>query len=394
MLTKLVHQTKLVWSLDFSSQTKHDWIEEVLSSEELNGVRIVFEKEHEAEIVQFLQRLKNKQNHQSILPVVLDLSSERASDTKGKKKSPSPDDINFKSLQALKNFDIEYALVSGFSKPEDLDKIKAKLNEIFETPPWLLLRLDHGEIYEKLPKLLEHVAGVIISRIELAQSLEPATIPMVTKNIIRTCHQQAKIVIVASEMLASMRHNPTPTRAEVSDIANAVMDGADAFLLSEELSHGNYLLRAINVCKSTVAEVEHHQGLIPNWQRKELVIENEFDAVTYHAVKTAERVDAKAIVCITKEGNTALRLASYGLSVPIIAVTFSEQVKQKLLLVRGVSSVVLDVSPSLDNVLPMVNDRLKKSSWLSSGDKIVFVTVTISSVGQDASNLFTVQRLE
>jgi pyruvate kinase len=117
------------------------------------------------------------------------------------------------------------------------------------------------------------------------------------------------------------------------------------------------------------------------------------DAVSFAAYRTARRVQAKAIVCITKAGNTALKLASFRAPVPIIAVTFSPDVLRKLSVVRGVDGLVLGVDPKIDDVLPVVNDRLLRDSWLQSGDRIVFISVTLSSLGREASNLFTVQQL-
>ncbi len=130
-----------------------------------------------------------------------------------------------------------------------------------------------------------------------------------------------------------------------------------------------------------------------NWTPRDRVIENEFEAVAYHAYKTAERVKAKAIVCITRNGNTALRLASFRIPFPIIAVTFTAQTQRRLSLVRGVNSLLLDINPALDEVLPVVKDKLGSYSWLKSGDSIVFITVTLSPVGREASNLLTVQKL-
>jgi pyruvate kinase len=118
------------------------------------------------------------------------------------------------------------------------------------------------------------------------------------------------------------------------------------------------------------------------------------DAIAYNAYLTAERVRAKAIVCVTKEGNTALRLASYRAPVPVIAVTFSDRVARKLSLARGVQSLVLRTDPNIGQVLPIVNDQLVRQSWLKPGDKIIFVSITLSSVSAKGSNLFTVQQLQ
>jgi pyruvate kinase len=223
--------------------------------------------------------------------------------------------------------------------------------------------------------------------------MEAATIPMVCKEIIRECNQTAKLVLMESDMLASMRSNPSPTRAEVSDLANAAIDGTDAVILSEELALGKYPLKAATLCQNVIGTVEANGDVELNWQRNAPAIQNEFDAVAFHAYKTAERLQAKAIVCITKTGNTALRIASFRSAIPVIAVTFSEPVKRKLSIIRGVHAIVLDEIPSLDEVLSVLNERLKAFSWLTSGDQIIFTTVSLSPLGDKASNLFTIQRL-
>ncbi|MEZ4742576.1 MAG: pyruvate kinase alpha/beta domain-containing protein [Bdellovibrionota bacterium] len=142
-----------------------------------------------------------------------------------------------------------------------------------------------------------------------------------------------------------------------------------------------------------VKDIEANESISINWVKEEPIIHNEFDAVSRQAYKTAKRLKVRAIVCLTKEGNTALRLSSFRQQKPIIALTFSEEVNRKLSLVRGVDGVCLDIDPAIEEVLPAVNDLLKRRCELQPGDKFVFVTVTLSSVGRESSNLFTVQQV-
>ena len=130
-----------------------------------------------------------------------------------------------------------------------------------------------------------------------------------------------------------------------------------------------------------------------NWLKDKPSIRNEFDAISYQAYMVARRVDAKAIVCITKTGNTALKLASFRQDKPIIAVTFSDTTQRRLSLVRGVDAITIDDNLSLSETFPEVSDVLKKRSWLKSGDTILFVSVTISPMGQENSNLMTIQKV-
>jgi pyruvate kinase len=143
-----------------------------------------------------------------------------------------------------------------------------------------------------------------------------------------------------------------------------------------------------------IENVEGEGSLPTSWEKRSPAIEDEFDAVAFEALKTARRVKAKALVCITKGGNTALRLGSYHPDIPIIGVTFNEDVGRRITLIRGVRGLVLKVNPKIEDVLLEVNNLLKTEERMEIGDPIVFLTVTLSSVGTSASNLFTVQRIQ
>ncbi|MCX6117530.1 MAG: pyruvate kinase [Proteobacteria bacterium] len=297
-------------------------------------------------------------------------------------------------LQKLVDRRVSYFVLPGITDPNEIKAFRDHLLTLSKDPPWLILRVDSKKVYENLDSLIETVEGLLISRRELALTTSPATIPMVTKEIIQKSNNYAKFVVTASEMLGSMRRGPTPTRAEVSDIANAIHDGSDALMLSEEVTHGRFGVRALGVMHNVIEDTEKQHISELNWMKLSPDIETEMDAVAFNAYKTAERVRAKAIVCMTKSGNTALRLSSYQPPVPIIAVTFQKDVANRLNIVRGVQAVVLDSDPEIGQVLPHVNDKLIKDSWLKPGDKIVFISVTLSPVSMKGSNLFTVQQLQ
>ena len=289
----------------------------------------------------------------------------------------------------------DFIVVPSFSSVDDMRKL-SELLEKEPASPWPILKIANQEAVDNLGEMLPFVKGVLISRVELALCTEPAKVPMITKEIIQTCNTQAKITLVASEILASMRYNATPTRAEVSDIANAVHDGADGVVLSEDLPFGEYALRGLQLAGKAVEEAEigiSKDGLQYNWTKKQPDVSDVLEAVTYTAYRTAKRNQAKAIVCISELGNTALHLASYKPDIPIIAITRSARILNRLSMVRGVYGILLEDFPDIDHVLPLISDTLVRDSWLNTGDKIVFVSVTISSIGKAESNLFTVQTL-
>lgn len=310
------------------------------------------------------------------------------------RKDPSHKWATPADLEKIVPLGIDFLILPGHWTTQKLREFKTELQRKYgEAAPWLLCKIDSESVYMRLEEVIHEVDGVLISRRELALSTNPATVPMITKEIIQVCNDMAKIVVTASELLASMRRNVTPTRAEVSDIANATIDGTDAVVLSEEVSNGKYGAQAVAVTHRIIRDIESQYRIRPNWVKIAPRVQNEMDAVAYHAYRTAERIKAKAIVCVTVGGNTALKLASYRAPMPIIAVTFKQEVVRRLALVRGVEALLLDIEPKLDEVLPLVSDKLVRGSWLRAGDPIIFVSITLSPVGKELSNLFSVQRL-
>jgi len=310
------------------------------------------------------------------------------------KKQVKLDNIPEDAWKAASDPDIDYLILPSIDDAADLEKITRRI-ESQANSPWLLLKIASNGTLKNLEELLPFVHGVVVSRVELSMRMDPALVPMVTKEVIQKCNDYAKISIVASEMLSSMRHNVTPTRAEVSDIANAVFDGADAVVLSEELAYGKFAEKGIALAIKVIEDAESTNDSQPlNWVKKHPDITNEIEAVTYSAYRAAYRNHAKGIVCITKAGNTALHLSSYGVKTPIIAVTLSQDVVRRLRLVRGVVGILLEESPDIEQVFPIINSLMVRKTWLTDGDRYVFVSVSLSSLGKEASNLFTVQMIQ
>jgi pyruvate kinase len=310
------------------------------------------------------------------------------------RKDPERYNVDLAQLAPILDQGVDYLVVPGQWSASRLSDFRAALTERNgDKAPWIIVKVDSGDVYERLETLLGAADGVLISRREMALTVNPATVPMITKEIIQLCNDEARIVVTASEMLASMRYNATPTRAEVSDMANAVIDGTDAIVLSEEVANGKYGSQAVAVTHRIIQDIEAQQAVKPNWIKAAPPIHNEMDAVASSAYRTAERINSKALVTITKAGNTALKLASFRPPIPIIAVTFSPWVRRRLAVVRGVETILLEMDPNLDEVLPVVNDRLVRNSWLKAGDSIIFVAITLSPLSRESSNLLTVQTL-
>src|SRR5262249_55511753 len=157
------------------------------------------------------------------------------------RKDPERYNIDQKDLAPFIDKGVDYLVVPGQWSPARMTDFRNALASAYgDRAPWLIVKVDSGDVYERLETLIPAVDGVLISRRELALTINPADVPMITKEIIQLCNDEARVVLTASEMLASMRRNATPTRAEVSDIANAVLDGTDAVVISEEVAAGKY----------------------------------------------------------------------------------------------------------------------------------------------------------
>lgn len=239
------------------------------------------------------------------------------------------DDIAFGAAR-----DFDYVAMSFVQTAEDIKKLRtllhrhgstAKIIAKIETP--LAIR------EENLEAIIMVSDAVMVARGDLATETSPEIVPIVQREILRLAQKHGKISIVATQMLASMQLNPEPTRAEVSDVANAVITGADCVMLSEETAVGKYPVEAVATMKRVIMYTQEHAPVHPYLFDKDQVTAQ--DAISSAAVAIAGQVKAQAIFCETKSGATALSIASCRPSVPIVSVTSNPRVAQQLCLMYG-----------------------------------------------------------
>ena len=262
-----------------------------------------------------------------------------------------------------------------------------------ELPPRFLLKVDSKRSLELLPDVMKHLDGVFLSRSELGIDEHPHNLPIIQKELITRCNKLSKIVIVASELMHSMIVNANPTRAEVSDMANAAADGADALVLSHEVTEGPNAALVAQVTIDTLINSE--AWFEKKWHHFEMnEIPTDDDAVTYGAIRIAQQAEVRSIVCFTEGGYTAMKLSSMRTPKKIIAITFNKKIMRQMNLLRSVTAVVLESRTQVERILSEIKEKLIKNFGFKKGDKFVFVSLTSSSVGERNSNLFTVQEIE
>lgn len=259
-------------------------------------------------------------------------------------------------------------------------------------PPRFILKIDSEHMLANFSGLLNHVDGAYLSRAELGTIVHPHSLPITQKEVIAKCNIEAKIVMVASELMHSMKTNPNPTRAEVSDLANAVSDGVDALVLEQDVTEGPYAIEVAKISNETVIKSEPKTN--GNWHRVPFEVRNDDDAVAYGAIQTAEHVGAKALVCLTEGGYTAARLSSMRTPVEVIAVTYNTNIMRQLALMSAVYPIRISSATAFDRVLGETKACLMEHCGLTRGDKFVFISLTSSSISERRSNFFTIQILE
>ena len=260
-------------------------------------------------------------------------------------------------------------------------------------PPRFLLKIDSTRSLELLPHLLPFVDGLFLSRSELGQTEHPHNLPILQKELITQCNKMSKIIIVASELMHSMRKNSNPTRAEVSDMANAAADGADALAFSHEVTEGPQANLVAQVSHETLINSE--AWIEKKWLSFEMInIPSDDDAVTYGAIRIAEQAKVKAIVCFTEGGYTAIKLSSMRTPTQIIALTCNNKIMRQLNLLRSVTCALLDTKLQMEKILQETKSILISNFNYKKGEKFVFVSLTASSVAARNSNLFTLQEID
>ncbi|MFV0479110.1 MAG: pyruvate kinase [Anaerorhabdus sp.] len=247
--------------------------------------------------------------------------------------------------------DVDFIAASFVRRAEDVAQIRAILKEEGKETINIIAKIENQEGFDNLEEILELADGVMVARGDLGVEIQTALVPIYQKQIIKTANKLGKPVITATHMLDSMTTNPRPTRAEASDVANAVLDGSDAVMLSAESAAGEYPVEA--VCTMATI-VEAAEKIIPYRERLDVskmsskkTIQDAIGIAVSDATLTLENVGA--VVAFTQGGTTARRISKFRPSVPILAVTFKPSVQRKLQAYWGVTPICSDIQNELTN---------------------------------------------
>jgi pyruvate kinase len=290
---------------------------------------------------------------------------------------------------------LDYVALSFVREASDVLELKAIL-ERHNSDLRVIAKIEKPEAVANFAAILDASDGIMVARGDLGVEISPEKVPLIQKRIIRACNEAGKPVITATQMLESMVHNPRPTRAETSDVANAILDGTDAIMLSAETASGNYPMEAVSMMVQVARDVEGDPQL------KTQVFHPQADkdgrprlaeVIGQSACRAAEAVNAAAILAFTQTGSTAALVSKYRPSISIFAVTPSSQVRRRLALYAGVHSLRVDIEGNTEAQIRSVEEAVLATGWLKRGD-IVVITMgsPLSSTG--TTNLMKVHQLE
>ncbi len=268
---------------------------------------------------------------------------------------------------------VDYLALSFVRRAEDLGELRALV------PPEvkLVAKIEKATALDDLTRILEASDAVMVARGDLGVELPFEEVPVVQKRLIREANQHGKPVITATQMLESMVHNPRPTRAEASDVANAILDGTDAVMLSAETAAGEYPFESVRAMDRIIREMERPGvAAVVGSSRDErrpppgetVSVE---DAIALGTSAVARMLQTPLIVTLTQGGFTARKVAALRTPVPILAVTTEPVTYRQLALVWGVTPVVVDRVPGYDAMLPVVRDLILRHGLARAGDRIV-----------------------
>ncbi len=292
--------------------------------------------------------------------------------------------------------DLEFALRLGVDlialsfvrSPADIELVHEVMDRVGRRVP-VIAKLEKPDAIDNLEAIVLAFDAIMVARGDLGVELPLEEVPLVQKRAIQMARENAKPVIVATQMLESMIENSRPTRAEASDVANAVLDGADAVMLSGETSVGKYPLEAVKTMSRIVCAVEENSTAAPPLTH---VPRTKRGVISYAARDIGERLDAKALVAFTQSGDTVRRLARLHTPLPLLAFTALPEVRSQLALTWGTETFIVPAMKSTDSMIRQVDKSLLELGRYRRGDLVVIVAgAPPGTVG--STNLIHVHRI-
>ncbi len=281
--------------------------------------------------------------------------------------APALTEKDREDVQDAVKIGVDYLALSFVRRPDDIEALRKLVPGTVK----LVAKIEKATALDNLDRIVAVSDAVMVARGDLGVELPFEQVPLVQKRLISEANHQGKPVITATQMLESMVHNPRPTRAEASDVANAILDGTDAVMLSAETAVGQYPVEAVRAMDRIIREMERHPLRHREERRAATDGVHTEDAIAWGTHAVARMLKTPLIVTLTKGGFTARKVAALRPPVPILAVTTELTTYRQLALVWGVIPILVDHVPGYDAMLTVVRDLVLKRQYAKPGDCIV-----------------------
>ncbi len=322
-------------------------------------------------------------------------------DTKGRRGVNLPDsDLTIKSLTPKDIKDIEFGIKNNvdffaFSfvrNPEDVTDLRNILDKK-KSKAKIIAKIETPQAVKNIDAILKLCDGLMVARGDLAIEVPAEKVPMIQKMLIKKCNDAGKIVITATQMLESMIKSPVPTRAEVSDIANAILDGTDAVMLSEETTLGLYPVEAVKIMTKVALDIEQNYPEREIFQSDEKGERSITDSITSSVVKTAHDIGAKIIIALTTTGFNARMISRHKPTSLIVAVTSDKITSHQLNASFGCLPLLVEEYKDVPSVFKNVREFCLKQKIVSKGDKVVIVACSSLLKKDISANMIIVETI-
>jgi pyruvate kinase len=277
-------------------------------------------------------------------------------------------------IKTAMSFKADYVAVSFPKSATDMEMARQLANiagEPWNHKPQMIAKIERAEAIPALQEILDSSDGIMVARGDLAVEVGNAAVPALQKRMIRMARQSNKLTITATQMMESMIVNAVPTRAEVSDVANAVLDGTDAVMTSAETASGRYPVETVEAMAAICLEAEKSEDFRLDADFLNVTFTRIDQSIAYGALFTAYHLRVKAIVALTESGSTALWMSRHNIDIPIFAMTPVLATQRKATLYRNVTTMELAQSPDREQVLKAAEDLLLAKGIVRKGDMIV-----------------------
>lgn len=294
-----------------------------------------------------------------------------------KVSAPALSDKDCADLTFGLEHNVDFVALSFVRSAQDVEHLREAIRKAGKDTP-IVSKLEKPEAIAHLDEVIAASDAIMVARGDLAVETSPEEVPLLQKEIIARCSCARKPVIIATQMLDSMRENLTPTRAEASDVANAILDGADAVMLSGETAVGRYPLESVHMMRRIAAAAEralfqrHHLSVEWTGERELSLAE----AISASAAEAAEKIGARVLVAFTQSGSTARLASKCRPSVPILAATPLPETARRCSLYWGVVPILVGPANSIDEQIDLIDRQLRDKGLLRLGDKVVITAGT------------------